>query len=111
MQRIKKGDKVRLISGDQATQEGIVLSVNHKKQTAVVEGLNMVKKHQKPSQQNNDKGGILNINAPIKLSKLALVVVKAPHGVSKVSDRVDKNGNKVRIAKKTNSEVVAGKKK
>ena len=111
MQRIKKGDKVRLISGSQATQEGIVLSVDNKHGTAIVEGLNIKKKHQKPSQQSQDKGGIINIPCPIKLSKLALVVVKAPHGISKVSYRIDKSGKKVRFAKKTNSELNQGKKK
>mgnify|MGYP004444716009 FL=1 len=110
MQRIKKGDKVRLISGDQATQEGIVLSVNPKHGTAIVEGLNIVKKHKKAS-NDNSKGGIVNEPAPIKLSKLALVVVKAPHGISKVTYRIDKTGKKVRFAKKTNSEINQGKKK
>lgn len=111
MQRIKKGDLVRIISGDEATKEGVVLQVFPKKQTAIVEGLNIVKIHQKPDQKNQNKGGIISKEAPIKLSKLALVVVKAPRGISKVSYKMNKNNKKVRIAKKTNTEVIAGKKK
>ena len=111
MQRIKKGDKVRVISGKHATQEGIVLSVNIKHQTALIEGINIVKKHKKPSQQSGDKGGITNEEAPIKLCKLALVAVKAPHGISKIAYKIDKSGNKLRFAKKTNSELNQGKKK
>lgn len=111
MKRIKKGDKVRLICGDQATQEGIVLSVNYKNNTAIVEGLNMVKRHTKPNQQNQNKGGIITKEAPINMSKLALVVLKAPQGISKVCYKVNREGKKVRMAKKTNTELTGGKKK
>jgi len=51
MQRIKKGDLVRIISGEETSKEGIVLSVIPKKQSAIVEGLNIVKIHQKPDQK------------------------------------------------------------
>lgn len=110
MQRIKKGDTVRLISGDEATKEGIVLSVNVKHQTAIVEGLNIVKRHKKPSQESQDKGGIISKEAPIKWCKLALVVPKTPQGISKVGYKLDKNHKKIRYAKKTNAEIVQGKK-
>lgn len=100
MQRIKKGDLVRVISGDESTKEGKVLSVNLKHQTAIVEGLNIVKRHTKPTQQNQNKGGIKTHEAPIKLSKLALVVAKVPQGISKVGYKNDKTGKKIRYAKK-----------
>ena len=111
MQRIRKGDLVRIISGDETTKEGIVLQVLPKKQSAIVEGLNIVKMHQKPDQKNRNKGGIISKEAPIKLSKLAIVSAKAPQGISKIAYRMDKNNKKIRIAKKTNTEVVVGKKK
>ncbi len=111
MQRIKKGDLVRVISGEETSKEGIVLSVIPKKQSAIVEGLNIVKIHQKPDQKNKNKGGIISKEAPIKLSKLAIVAAKAPQGISKIAYRIDKNNKKVRIAKKTNTEIVVGKKK
>jgi large subunit ribosomal protein L24 len=100
MKRIRKGDNVRVISGKYATKEGIVLSVNNKKQMAVVEGLNKVKRHKKPS-GNQEKGGIVEQEAPLHLSKLALIAPKAPQGISKISYQNNKEGKKIRIAKKT----------
>ena len=111
MQRIKVGDLVRIISGDEATKEGVVLKVNRKNNTAIVEGLKMVKKHEKANEQQQKKGGINSVEAPINMSKLALVVAKAPRGVSKIAYKVSKTGSKVRVAKKTNSEIVSGGKK
>lgn len=111
MQRIKKGDNVRVISGNNSQKEGVILSINTKDQTAIVEGVNIVKKAQKPSQQNQSKGGIISKEAPIRLCKLALVVAKAPQGISKISYKKNKENKKIRMAKKTNSEIVIGKKK
>ena len=111
MQRIKVGDLVRVISGDESTKEGIVLKINTKSCTAIVEGLNKVQKHVKANEQQQKKGGIISEEAPIHLSKLALVVAKAPQGISKISYKVSKTGKKVRVAKKTNAEIVAGGKK
>lgn len=108
MNRIKKGDKVRVICGKNATKEGIVLKVLPKQNKAIVEGLNIVKKHTKPS-ANAEKGGIISKEAAIDMSKLALIAPKSPRGVSKISYQKDKNGKKVRIAKKTNQEIVQGK--
>ena len=111
MQIIKKGDLVRVIRGDETTKEGIVLKVLPKQNAAIVEGLNIVKVHQKADQKNKNKGGIISKEAPIQLSKLAIVSAKAPQGISKVAYKMDKNNKKVRIAKKTNTEIVVGKKK
>ncbi|MDR0985500.1 MAG: 50S ribosomal protein L24 [Mycoplasmataceae bacterium] len=104
MQRIKKGDKVRVIAGKLVTKEGIVLSINNKNNTATVEGLNKVKMHKKANAKN-EKGGILEKEVGIPLCKLALVVAKAPQGISKIRYSKNKDGIKVRIAKKTNAEV------
>ncbi len=108
MNRIKKGDKVRIISGKNTTKEGVVLAVYPKKNKAIVEGLNIVKRHTKPS-ANAEKGGIIDKEAAIDLSKLALIAPKSPRGVSKISYQKNKNGVKVRIAKKTNQEISQGK--
>jgi large subunit ribosomal protein L24 len=105
MQRIKKGDKVRVISGKNKGKEGIATKIFPKCNCAIVEGLNIVKVHQKPSQKNENKGGIITKEAPINLSKLALVVAKSLRGVSKVSFNINDNGKKVRIAKATKKEV------
>lgn len=110
MKRIKTGDKVRIISGDFSGQEGIVLSVCHTCDKAIVEGLNKVKKHIKPG-ANQEEGGIKEKEALIPLSKLALVAPKSLTGVSKIRYAYNKENKKVRIAKKTNAEITASKKK
>jgi large subunit ribosomal protein L24 len=103
MQRIKKGDKVRVISGNLATKEGTVLLVNNKKGVAVVEGLNKRKRHKKASGKQ-EKGGIVEMEVGIPLSKLALLSPKAPQGISKIRYEI-KDGKKIRVSKKTSSPV------
>ena len=73
MQKIKKGDTVQIIAGKDKGQEGKVVSVNPKTGRVVVEGLNMVTKHTKPSQANPN-GGIVEKEAPIDISNVMLVV-------------------------------------
>ncbi|MDR0340703.1 MAG: 50S ribosomal protein L24 [Mycoplasmataceae bacterium] len=109
--RIKKGDKVRVISGKLLNKEAIVLKVFPKKNTAILEEINKVKKHTKPSQANENKGGIISIDAEINLSKLALVDPKAKRGISKVAYQLNSNGKKVRISKQSKNEIVTGGKK
>lgn len=109
MQRIKKGDKVRVISGKLTGKEGTILQVCPKCGKAIVDGLNKVKVHQKPG-ANQEKGGIKEKEAWIPLCKLALVVPKAKRGVSKIKYVVNKAGKKVRVAKKTGAEIGTSKK-
>ncbi|MDR1991793.1 MAG: 50S ribosomal protein L24 [Mycoplasmataceae bacterium] len=106
MQRIRKGDKVRVISGKFVTKEGTVLLVNNKKGTAIVEGLNKVKLHRKPNAKQ-EKGGITEKEAGIPLCKLALLAPKSPQGISKIKYSINKDGKKIRIAKKTNNAIAS----
>jgi len=100
---IKKGDIVVINAGDDKGKEGKVLSVDPEKQRAVVEGLNMMKKHTKPS-ASNPQGGIVEKEAPIHISNLNLKDPKTG-AATRVGIRVDENGNKVRIAKKSGEEI------
>ena len=96
--KIKSGDTVRVIAGDHKGSEGKVLSVLREKNKAIVEGLNMVSRHEKPSAKN-PQGGIVKKEAPIHISNLSLIDPK-----SKETTRVGyeiKDGEKVRIAKKS----------
>jgi large subunit ribosomal protein L24 len=68
---IKKGDTVVVLSGDDKGKKGKVAHVLMKKGTAVVEGVNMKKKHQKPRQEGK-KGQVIEIAMPVRVSKLAL---------------------------------------
>lgn len=109
MQRIKKGDKVRVISGKLLGKEGIILQVCPTCHKAIVEGLNKVKCHKKQG-ANQEKGGIIEKESWIALSKLALVVPKSARGVSKIGYKLNKDGIKVRVAKATNAEIGVSKK-
>ena len=96
MQKIKKGDTVQIIAGKDKGSEGKILSVDPKNGKVVVEGLNMVTKHAKPSQANPN-GGIIEKEAPIDISNVMLVV-----GGKTTRVGFDfKDGKKVRIAKAT----------
>jgi large subunit ribosomal protein L24 len=98
---VKVGDTVKVISGTSKGSEGKVLRIDRKKNRAIVEGVNIVKKHVKPS-ASNPQGGIEEAEAGIHLSNVMLVV----NGVaSRVGRQKDENGKLVRYLKK-NGEVV-----
>jgi large subunit ribosomal protein L24 len=96
--KIKVGDTVRVIAGDHRGAEGKIVSVDQKKNRAIVEGTNMVSKHQKPSAQN-PQGGIVKKEAPIHISNLSLI--DASGEATRVGYEV-KDGKKVRVSKKSN---------
>ncbi len=97
MMKIKKGDTVRVITGSNEKgkgKEGKVISVDQKNGKVLVEGINMVSKHSKPSAANQN-GGIIQKEAPIDISNVMLVVDGIPTRVGfKEAD-----GKKVRFAK------------
>lgn len=96
MTKIKKGDTVKVIAGKDKDKEGKVISVNKEKHTVLVEGINMVTKHTKPSAANQ-QGGIVNQEAPIDASNVMLLYKGEATRVGfKFVD-----GKKVRFAKKT----------
>jgi large subunit ribosomal protein L24 len=97
--KIKSGDTVRVIAGDHKGKEGKVLRVLRDKNKAVVEGLNMVSKHTKPSAKS-PQGGIVKKEAPIHISNLALLDSKTK-SVTKVGFKME-GDKKVRFAKKSN---------
>ena len=94
--KIKKGDLVKVIAGKDKDKEGKVLVVNHKNGTVIVEGVNMLTKHQKPSAANQE-GGIVNVEGPINASNVMLVV----DGVATRVGFKMEGDKKVRVAKKT----------
>jgi len=97
--KIKSGDIVRVIAGDHKGAEGKVLRVYREKNKAVVEGVNMVSKHTKPSAKN-PQGGIVKKEAPIHISNIALVDAKSK-STTKVGFKVE-GDKKVRFSKKSN---------
>ena len=100
---VKKGDTVIVLAGDDRGKQGRVLSVQLEKQRAIVEGVNIVSKSTKPSAKH-PQGGIITIEAPIHVSNLALVDPKTGKP-TRVGYRIDGDGKKVRIAKKSGEEI------
>ncbi len=96
MMKIKKGDTVKVIAGADIDKEGKVISVDKKNNTCLVEGVNMITKHTKPSAANQN-GGIVHQEGPINLSNVMLLVNGQP---TRVGFKLD-GDKKVRYAKKT----------
>lgn len=94
--KIKKGDTVRVIAGKDKDKEGKVLSVNAKDKKVVVEGVNMITKHMKPSAMNQ-QGGIVNREAPISIANVMYLHKGKP---TRIGFRIE-GGKKVRVAKST----------
>ncbi|WP_048649411.1 50S ribosomal protein L24 [Nitratireductor soli] len=98
MQKIKKGDKVVVLTGKDKGRSGEVVKVMPKEDKAVVRGVNLVRRHQKQSAQN--EGGIISMEAPIHLSNLAVADPKDGKP-TRVGFQVQKDGKKVRVAKRS----------
>lgn len=96
--KIKTGDTVRIVAGDHKGTEGKVMRVDVEKNKAIVEGANMVSKHEKPSAKN-PQGGIVKKEAPIQVSNLSLI--DANGDATRVGYEV-RDGKKVRFSKKSN---------
>jgi len=97
--KIKSGDNVVVTAGDHKGTEGKVLRILIDKNKAIVEGVNLVKKHEKPSAAN-PQGGITEKEAPIHISNLSLLDPKSGES-TRVGYRME-DGKKVRFAKKSN---------
>jgi large subunit ribosomal protein L24 len=97
--KIKTGDTVRITAGDHKGTEGKVMRVDIEKNKAIVEGANMVSKHEKPSAKN-PQGGIVQKEAMIHVSNLSLIDAKSGD-TTRVGYEV-RDGKKVRFAKKSN---------
>ncbi len=95
--KIKKGDRVRVIAGDYKGDEGEVLEVQRAKNRAIVESINIAKKHAKPT--NERAGGIREINNPIHLSNLMIIDPRS--GEPSRVGRREEDGKLVRYAKKS----------
>ncbi len=97
--KIKAGDNVRIIAGDHKGNEGKIVRVLKDKNKAIIEGINMVSRHEKPSARN-PQGGIVKKEAPIHISNLALIDPKS--GETTRVGYETKDGEKVRVSRKSN---------
>ena len=95
--KLKKGDNVLVITGKDKGKSGSILSIIPKKNRAIVKGVNIVKKHQKPSKQSG--GGIIEKELSIQLSNLAFISIKVGKK-TKIGYKLEKD-KKIRFEKKT----------
>lgn len=110
--RVKKGDTVVVIAGKDKGVVGKIIAAYPRQEKVLVEGVNRVTKHTKPTQtaRGNQAGGIVHQEAPIHVSNVQLAVEVDVEGKkttvgTRVGYRVDENGNKVRFAKRTGEDI------
>ncbi len=96
--KIKKGDQVIVLTGKDKGRKGEVIKAMPKENKVVVQGINVVKKHQRPSQVS--AGGIITKEAPIQVSNVALIDPKT-NEATRVGYKVLEDGSKVRVSKKS----------
>ena len=94
--KLKKGDQVQIITGKDKGKKGRVLRIDRITERVIVEGLNMVKKTQRPKNQN-DKGGIIEIEAAIAASNVMVICKKC--GPTRLGTKVD-GDKKIRVCRK-----------
>lgn len=101
--RLKKGDLVQVTTGKYKGKQGTITAVHPTENKVTVEGINIVKKHQKPN-RTHPQGGIIEITKPIWASKVAIVdpTAKKP---SRIGFKLDKDGNKTRVFKASGKEI------
>jgi large subunit ribosomal protein L24 len=100
---VRRGDRVRVIRGNHAGQDGTVLRVLTKENRVVIEGVNLRKKHTRPSQANPD-GGIITFEAPIDASNVMLIDPTTGEP-TRVRNQIDTDGTKERISVKSGNPV------
>ena len=102
--RIKKGDLVKIVAGSHKGKTGTVVKTDADKQLVFVEKINVIKRHVKPSQLN-PRGGTKELHKGIAAGKVALVTDETKGSTSRIGYKLDKDGTKVRVAKKTGKEI------
>lgn len=99
----KTGDKVVVIAGKDKGKEGSITKVLRADNKVVVEGVNVAQKHMKPNGQSS-KGSIVEVELPIHASNVMIIDPKTKKG-TRIGHTVDKNGKKIRVSKKSNSNI------
>ena len=101
--RIKKGDNVKVLLGKERGKTGKIIATHPRDNKVSVEGVNIIKRHIKPSTKN-PQGGIIEFTKPIWVSKVAIVDLQTKKP-SKIGYGLDSKGRKIRVYKKTGKEI------
>jgi large subunit ribosomal protein L24 len=100
--KIRKGDRVRVLAGKDKGKEGTVMRALPEKDKVIVEGVNLAKRHQRPTRVTM-QGGIIDKDMPMHVSNVALLCPK--DGPTRVGYKVDGDGTKARICRKCGQEI------
>ena len=100
--KLKKGDRVKVIAGKDLGKDGVIMRVIPEKNKVIVEGVNIAKKHQRPTRATM-QGGIIDKDMPIHVSNVALLCGSC--GATRLGYRFDDQGKKIRICRKCKADV------
>jgi large subunit ribosomal protein L24 len=100
--KLKKGDRVKVIAGKDVGKDGVIMRVLPEKNKVIVEGVNIAKKHQRPTRATM-QGGIIDRDMPIHVSNVALICGSC--GATRLGYRFDDVGKKIRICRKCEADV------
>jgi large subunit ribosomal protein L24 len=100
--KLKKGDRVKVIAGKDLGKDGVIMRVIPEKNKVIVEGVNIAKKHQRPTRATM-QGGIIDKDMPINASNVALICGSC--GATRLGYRFDDQGKKFRICRKCKADV------
>jgi large subunit ribosomal protein L24 len=100
--KLRKGDRVRVIAGKDLGKDGVVMRVLPTKNRVIVEGVNVAKKHQRPTRATM-QGGIIDKDMPLDASNVALICGTC--GATRIGYRFDDAGKKVRVCRKCQGDV------
>jgi large subunit ribosomal protein L24 len=101
--KIRKGDRVQVLAGKDKGKQGSVIAALPAEQKVIVEGVNIARKHQKPTQKNQ-QGGIIDKTMPIHVSNVA-VISPSDGKPTRVGYRITPEGTKVRICRRTGVDI------
>jgi large subunit ribosomal protein L24 len=101
--KIKKGDRVRVLTGKDRGKEGVVMTALPAKNKVVVEGVNTARKHQKRTRATMD-AGLLDIDMPIPVANVAIISPKDGKP-TRIGFKINADGTKVRVCKRTGAEL------
>jgi large subunit ribosomal protein L24 len=100
--KLKKGDRVKVIAGKDLGKDGVIMRVIPEKNKVIVEGVNIAKKHQRPTRATM-QGGIIDKDMPLNASNVALICGSC--GATRLGYRFDDVGKKIRICRKCKADV------
>ncbi len=103
--KLKKGDTVMVRSGKYKGKTGAIVAVHPRENKVTVEGINIVKKHVKPT-RTNPTGGIIEITKPIWVSKVGLVHPTDKKRITRIGIEVKKDGSKIRVARQAGNKEI-----